>query len=195
MHRNLALTLLLAACAPEPAPPGESEGQPSRDGLWPAAHDAVVVQDMGEVVVIRGGLRTVLATEAVGTPALSADGSRLALAHEGARFGLSVIDAITISSSGIEQRRLVEGGSPDRVAIDAEGERVVYVNGTTGLASVWAVPFDGGVSAQLTNVGLLPVPGEEPSEFVPPPHEGPLRVDGDLVRWTAPDGEHEVALP
>ena len=190
-----AFALLLVACAPEPPRPADVEGDPSWDGQWRAAHDALIVQDMGEVTLLRSGQRLLLATEAVGAPALSADGSRLALAHTGSATGLSVIDAFTIGADGVDQRVLVDSGSPDRVAIDPAGEQVVYVDGTTGLASVWAVPFEGGQPVQLTNVGLSATPGHAPERFVPPPYEGPLRVEGQMVRWTAPDGAHEVALP
>lgn len=110
-----------------------------------------------------------------------------------------------VGSSRIELSRadgtsivLVDRGNPDRVTLSPDGAWVAYVAGTTGIASVWLVEArEGGVPRQLTNVGLEDrprEPGKPPEGWVAPPHEdGSLRFDGELVRWDAPDGPHQVA--
>ncbi len=111
---------------------------------------------------------------------------------------ISALDAVSLTGEAITRRRLVSDGSPDRVAITADGRWVAYVSGQTGIASVWVVPFDGGEPVQLTNVGLeaLPrTPGAPPEGFIPPPHEGPLVIDGEWITWSSPEGEHAVRLP
>jgi len=99
---------------------------------------------------------------------------------------------------GDDVRVLVADGCPDRVALSHDGDRVAFVSGVTGIASVYLVPFAGGDPVQLTNVGLEDAPitvGRPPAGFVPPPHGGAPWFDGDVLRWVGPDGPHEVALP
>jgi hypothetical protein len=86
------------------------------------------------------------------------------------------------------------------VAISPDGAWVVWVSGASGLASLWAAPFDGGEPRQLTNEGVVPAgatPGHPPAGFVAPPHQGPPtveRLDDGRYRaaWQAPDGEHSA---
>jgi hypothetical protein len=187
--------LLLLACAPDRPVTAETEGRPSWDGEWSAARGAHVTLQDGLLRLELGEQDRILAEEVVGAPALSADGRRIALAHRGPGPGLSVLDAVEITDAGVEVRRLVDEGAPDRVALTPDGDTVAYVHNATGIASVWVIPFIGGTPTQLTNVDLVRIPGQEPVGFVPPPHDGPLRIDGDRITWIAPDGPHAVALP
>lgn len=207
--RHLLLPLLLAAaagCAPEPPPGPEADLVPQHEAEWQVAlggrlilsgvtltYDAAggPAGQMGE----NGPGVTILADELVGVPALSADGARWALSRRGPGPGLSVLDRVELTEEGLQQTTLVTEGAPDRVAISADGERVAWVSGATGIASVWAMPFAGGPAVQLTNRDLVRVPGVEPVGFVPPPHLGPLQIEDDVVRWTSPAGPHEVPLP
>lgn len=190
------LPLLLAlACAPDQPVTVETEGRPSWDGSWSLARSAQLIQDEGAVWVEVGGAVHRLADEAVGAPAVSDDGRRIALAHRGDGGSVAVLDAVTLTDTGVETRRLVSEGAPDRVALTPDGDTVVYVHNATGIAAVWAVPFAGGAPVQLTNVDLERVPGQAPIGFVPPPHDSPLRIDGDRVVWTSPEGTHGVDLP
>ncbi|MCB9687201.1 MAG: hypothetical protein H6735_19330 [Alphaproteobacteria bacterium] len=85
----------------------------------------------------------------------------------------------------------------DRPALSADGTRVAFVSGRTGLASVWIVPFEGGEPRQLTNVGLRRVKGSTgaPEGFVPPPIDDGMHFEGEVLTWTAPDGVHRVEAP
>ncbi len=138
---------------------------------------------------------TVLATEVVGVPAISADGTRFVFGRNGPGDGLTVLDAVSISADGLSHTTLIADGTPDRVAISADGQWVAWVSGITGIASVWAMPFEGGAPVQLTNRDLVRIPGQEPAGFVPPPHRAPLRFEGTRIVWESPAGAHEVALP
>ncbi|MFM2247384.1 MAG: hypothetical protein RL071_3458 [Pseudomonadota bacterium] len=213
-HRARTFALLLgaaAACAPEPPPGPETDLQPLHDAEWPVAfggrlilsgatlaHEAAAPAQAGEAdgqVGENTPALTIVAEELVGVPALSADGARWALSRKGPGPGLSVIDRVELGPAGLAQTTLVTEGAPDRVAISADGAWVAWVSGATGIASVWAMPFDGGPAVQLTNRDLVRVIGEEPVGFVPPPHTAPLQIEGDRVRWTSPAGPHEVPLP
>ncbi len=53
----------------------------------------------------------------------------------------------------------------------------------------------GGAPVQLTNVGLEGIkrrPGQPPPGFVPPPFDDSLTFEGHQLRWSSPDGPHEV---
>jgi hypothetical protein len=192
---SVALFATIVACAPEPIRLAETEGQPPNHGEWAAAHDTTLVQLDGAVFAERAGARQPVAAEMVGSPSISDDGAHIVLAHRGEGASASVLDTLTLESTGLTQHRLVDIGAPDRVGISPDGAWVAYVNGISGLASVWAIPFAGGTPTQLTNVDLERVPGQAPVGFVPPPHDSPLRIVDHTVVWRSPDGEHIVALP
>lgn len=196
----LALSPLLA-CDPAPAVdaplPPETDLRPVTHGDWPLAEGALVRRDAG-LFFEAAGRNELLAIDVLGAPALSADGRRVAISHRDDGAVASAIDVVEQGEEGLVRRRLVTEGAPDRVAMSPDGRWVVYVSGATGIASVWAAPFDGGAAVQLTNVGVekqLREPGQPPEGFVPPPWQDPPRVEDGRVRWTSEDGEHEVALP
>lgn len=207
LHRiKLVLLLAAAGCAPEPPPGPETDLVPLHDDEWPVALGGRLVlsgvQLSYEAPHPAAGLQhqdgptvTILAEETVGLPAISADGARWALSRQAPGPGLSALDVVELSAAGLTQKTLVSEGSPDRVAISADGQWVAWVSGVTGVASVWAMPFDGGPAVQLTNRDLVRVLGEEPAGFVPPPHMSPLQIEASTVRWTSPVGAHEVPLP
>ena len=192
---------VLAACAEDEPVEVETERRPALDGdfdgAWPMARGARLVQVGGALSLEWGDVLSPLADEMVGAPAISADGSRVAFVHRGPSRvdAVSVLDRVELTADGPESLRLVSTGAPDRVAISPDGGWVVYVHNATGLASVWAAPFDGGDPVQLTNQGVTPTPGQAPPGFVAPPAEGPPRVAGGEVRWTSPDGDVTVGLP
>ncbi|MFZ5475187.1 MAG: hypothetical protein ACOZNI_00305 [Myxococcota bacterium] len=80
-------------------------------------------------------------------------------------------------------------GRADRVAL--HDGHVAFVAPANGLASVWVAEV-GGEPRQLTNVGLAPAKGRAPAGWVPPPHDGAPRFDGDWLRWRSPRGEEAV---
>ncbi|MFT4976936.1 MAG: hypothetical protein ACI8S6_002841 [Myxococcota bacterium] len=194
------MLLLFLACAPsdELPPLAEIDVRMVESGRWSLAEGAVLEQGAAGLVLEHGGRVRLLAAEVLGTPAQSDDGRRLVVSHRDDGLTISALDVVEISADGITQRRLVSEGSPDRAAISEDGEWVAFVSGQTGVASVWAVPFDGGAPQQLTNIGLEDaprVPGGPPPGFVPPPHDGSLSVQGDEVWWVSPVGQHRVWLP
>ncbi len=207
LHRyKLVLPLVAAAgCAPEPPPGPETDLVPQHDEEWPVAGGGRLVlsgQTLSYEAPAAQGLQpedgppvTIVADELVGLPAISADGARWALSRQAPGPGLSVLDVVELGAAGLVQKTLVAEGTPDRVAISADGQWVAWVSGVSGIASVWAMPFAGGPAVQLTNRALVRVIGEEPLGFVPPPHAGPLEILGDEVRWTSPAGAHAVPLP
>ncbi len=188
-------------CAEDEPVEVETERRPALDGdfdgAWPLARGAHLVQVGGALTLEWGDTRSPLADQMVGAPAISADGSRIAFAHRGPprADAVSVLDRVELTADGPESLRLVSTGAPDRVAISPDGQWVVYVHNATGLASVWAAPFDGGAAAQLSNAGVTPTPGQAPRGFVPPPADGPPAVSEGEVRWAGPDGDVVVVLP
>ena len=210
----LAPLVLLAACAPQPereAPvelPVDAGAPPRERGTWELQGATLVLAD-GTLVLETPGARQTLAHDVVGPPAVSADGDRVAYARQVGQAALSsiaVIDGRGVDGSWSEPRTLV--GHADRPALSPDGGQVAFVSGSSGIASVWLVPFEGGEPVQLTNRDLRspavspdaldgPVhpPGQPPAGFVPPPHTGPPRFEGDRLVWDAPDGAHGVDLP
>ena len=197
----IILALALGACAEDQPVEVETERRPALDGdfdgAWPLARGARLVQVGGALSLEWGDDARPLADEMVGAPAISADGTRLAFAHRGPTQtdAVSVLDRVELTDRGPVTQRMVSTGAPDRVAISPDGAWVVYVHNATGLASLWAAPFDGGAPVQLTNAGLQRTPGEAPLGFVAPPVDGPPEVSADEVWWTSPDGEHAAVLP
>jgi hypothetical protein len=190
------------------SPPAESDLPPLDSGTWPLACGATLELEPA------GGLRLVepegtrpLGGQAVGLPALSADHSRLAFAHAPKLRPETVVSVLSCDGDRWgEPRTLAEGpGSPDRVAISPDGAWVAWFSGASGVASLWAAPFDAspGDAHQYTNASIdkaLGSPGTAPPGFVPPPHQGPptlepLEGDRYRVSWSSPDGEQGVVLP
>lgn len=98
--------------------------------------------------------------------------------------------AVVVGSDGRRTERILvpPRSMVDRAAISPDGAWVAYVDGVTGLASVWVIAFDGGGDpVQLTNLGVRPAKGGPPDGFVPPPSAPPV-FDGDALRWTDADG-------
>ncbi|MCB9763703.1 MAG: hypothetical protein H6739_28295 [Alphaproteobacteria bacterium] len=188
------MLLLLLACV-EPHPPEgtlpETDLPVVHHGVWSVADATLRQSDAGLTLERDGGAR-LLAVDMVGVPAIAGD--RVAFAHRDGAAEVSALDVLSVSEPE-GRRRIVDRGSADRVGLSEDGAWVVWVWGVTGIASVWAAPFEGGDPVQLTNVGLKPTPGQAPAGFVAPPHRGPLTVVDGEVRWTAPDGPHAVALP
>jgi len=122
----------------------------------------------------------------VGAVAADSKGAREAYAQR----TVGTDTEIVVRDDGTE-RVLVSGGTPDRPVLSADGSQVAFVWGVTGFASIWIVPFTGGDPVQLTNVDLVPTPGHRPAGFVPVPHGDSLHFDGDWLRWTSPEGEHQ----
>ncbi len=89
-----------------------------------------------------------------------------------------------------------DGHSPDRPALDPERGLLAYVSGAPdGIAAIWVQRLDDGRRVQVTNVGLKRKKEGPPDGFVAVPHGDTLEFHGGKLRWTAPDGPHEVAVP
>lgn len=180
------MLLLLLSCAGDADLPPETEGNPQWAGSWEAPAGELV-QD-GATLSLDGH---VIATDVLGTPAIVGDRVALVRRPE-TSVSVSVLQVLTL---GGEPVTLVDEGSPDRVALSPDAQWVAFCWGKTGISSVWAVPFSGGEPVQLTNVDLVRGVDGEPVGFVPPPHTGPLRFEGDTIVWDSPDGTHRVELP
>lgn len=185
--------------------PPETDLPPLDEGHWTLACDA-------ELQLIPGGRLTLqdpdgerlLAREAVGLPAISQDGLRLAWSHAPVARPDMVISVAACEAERFGQERiLVDGpGSPDRPAISPEGDLVAWFSGATGIASLWTASFNGGPRVQRTNIGLERLkrrPGHAPEGFVAPPRRGaPLfqrRSTGSLVlTWDSPSGLETLEL-
>jgi hypothetical protein len=218
---------LLLACSPDPEPtlvvnptpirqqtlhalgqdpPPESDLPPLAAGSWSLACGAALdLQASGPLEILeRGGLRT-LGGQAVGTPAVDKARTRFAWAHAPQARPETVVSVMRCEGRAWgEPRTLVEGpGSPDRVAISPDGAWVVWVSGVSGVASLWAAPFEGGDPIQLTSADIDAAqasPGSPPPGFLAPPHKAPpsielLETGRYRVSWLAPDGEHSLELP
>jgi hypothetical protein len=176
------------------------------EGRWPlACGGTLILEPGGQLMLLTHlGLRP-LEGEAVGLPAIAADGRRFAWSRAPKLRPETEIAALACEEGRWGQpRSLVAGpGSPDRPAISPDGAWVIWCSGASGIASLWAAPFEGGQPRQLTNAGLDQAgaaPGQPPAGFVAPPHQAAPQVavlDGGRYRatWTAPDGEHAVELP
>ena len=197
----LTLLSLLASCTSfEPPQPTqeilleESDALPRLRAEWAVAGGALLQLRDGTLRMVDGEGEWTLADRVIGPVALDDDGDRLAYCRRGDGVALSSIEVWEHRRGGAwTGPRVLAGG--DRPALSPDGETVAFVSGHTGIASVWVMPFAGGEPIQLTNRDLTRIPGQAPEGFVPPPHRGPLRFDGDRLVWESPDGGQEVGLP
>jgi hypothetical protein len=199
----LGLALLVACTTAtdplsEPQPLLAEAGAPPRlHASWPLFDGAAVRLEDGRLSLEQGPDSWPVATDVIGVPTLDAEGTRFVYCRQAVGLGLSSIEAWGRTEDGSWDGPRVLDDHADRPAISPDGERVAFVSGRTGVASIWLVPFAGGEAMQLTNVALEDrrVPGQPPDGFVAPPHQGPPRFDGDALVWDAPDGHHRVVLP
>ncbi len=198
------LGLLLVACAAATEPLSDTEpllaeaGAPPRvRATWPLFDGASARLVDGHLWLGQDGQEWEVATGVIGTPTIDSEGTRFVYCRQADGLGLSSIEAWARAEDGSWTGPRVLDDHADRPAISPDGERVAFVSGRTGVASIWLVPFAGGDAVQLTNAGLEDnrVPGQPPTNFVAPPHQGPPRFDGGALVWDAPDGSHRVVLP
>ena len=137
-----------------------------------------------------------LGPDAIGEPSYDADRRRVAtLAGSPGATRVEVRERTDDGSWGAP-RVLEREGAPDRLALSGDGRWVAWFSGRSGIASLWAVPFEGGDPVQLTNVGLRSGTGGPPPGFVAPPVSDPPRFEGDVVTWKGPEGRTtRVELP
>ena len=181
--------------------------EPTAEGRWRLAGDGELSLADGVLRLTQHGRQWTLADQVADLPAVAPAGDRLVYARRGEGVGLVTLEAWELGDGGdwLGPRAVADG---DRPALSADGERVAFVSGRSGVASIWLVAFDGGESTQLTNAGVTSpalspapldgprhTPGEPPPGFVPPPVDGSLRFDGDTLRWRGPTGDHQVAVP
>lgn len=189
--------LLLAACgsadtpAPVEAPPTDEVDVTPDAPAEVTAEGMTLEREKGGAIVLvdASGARRTLAEHSTISLAHSEDGTRaawVALPEGGPMGVLTVLDL----APGADPRALARG-AVDRVALSPDGAHVAYVRGGV-YPRMEIVAVDGGEPRVLTNEDLVRTPGKAPEGFVPPPHEGPPRFDGDRLVWEAPDGTHEV---
>jgi hypothetical protein len=188
------------ASTPLPEPDlllAEAGAPPRLRASWPLLDGATARLTDGHLWLGQGGEEWEIATDVIGVPAIDGAGTRFVYCRQADGHGLSSIEAWARTEVGGWDGPHVLDDHADRPALSPDGERVAYVSGRTGIASIWLVPFAGGEAIQLTNAGLENnrVPGQPPAGFIAPPHEGPPRFDGDALIWDASDGHHRVVLP
>lgn len=167
--------------------PPETDSLPVWEGSWPLAGGHTLRQDAEGLWLDQ----THLAAEAVGTPALNGDSTRLVFTR---RDPVPVVQGELVACQSPDWDCAVVAHG-DRAAISVDGTQIAWVDVETGLASVWVAAFDGSGARQLTNVGIRSGgTGSPPPGFVPPPHNGPLSFDEDTLRWNSPDGPQSVVL-
>jgi hypothetical protein len=187
----------VAASQPTAAVAVETETTPARSGEWALAEGSALALSGSGALEIRGEADSIrVADTAVELPSVSADAARFVYAYRPGPGPETAIGAVELRDGAwTAPRMLTSRGSPDRVAISKDGRNVAFVAGADGLVALWVVPFDGGAPVQLTNLGLRSDRTGLPAGFVPVPHRSPPRFEGRELVWTAPDGEHRVALP
>jgi hypothetical protein len=177
--------------APDGAGARLADVEPETDVPWRAAGRLFVggvELELSGTTLFRPD-RSALATSLYEAPAV--DGDTLCAASEGGS-GDGLLQCWHVSAGATGQPMVITtGGRPDRVAV--AGENVAWVASPQGLPQVFVRDTRGATpSRALTNMGLQVGGGGPPAGFVPPPHRGRLRFDGDTLRWSAPDGEGEV---
>lgn len=195
------MLFLLLACDPAVTPAGPSElardGGPVVLSTSSVPHDdkgAEQAPTDGEIPVDSD---RVDAAGLIGIEKFDGDGDRKVFTRRvGHEFTTELVVAESVDGVWTEEIRLFGAPMPDRPAISDDGETIAFTSGISGLASVWVMPFEGGVDpVQLTNVGLhlkKRSPGAPPEGFVPPPIDDSLAFDGDDLEWNGPDGAHSV---
>jgi TolB protein len=156
-----------------------------RHGVRSAAlgNDCVfAVTAAGGLVRIDGRGERSLTDGAIGRPAPRADGS-VAIARDHGDLGES--DVWLVRSDGTA-RVLAAAPGPDDLPIALPGDRVAFVSGRTGIASLWTVDVRTGATVQLTNRGLSI--GKPLTDLVPPPVKVESVDDKSLI-YDAGDGE------
>jgi len=133
----------------------------------------------------------------LGTEKVDASGQRKVFVRRpGHSATTELVVAEQIDGGWNEEVRISGAAMPERPAISPDGETIAFTSGVSGLASVWIMPFEGGVDpVQLTNVGVhlkKRSPGVPPEGFVPPPVDDSLAFDGDELEWNGPDGPHSA---
>jgi hypothetical protein len=186
---------MLALLLPIVALATEIDLVPSIDALLPLAGAELRVTD-GVATLHHDAGVTALGHVVLEPPVASADGTRAAWVHRDGGVA-SQLSVAWRTAEGWHTHTRSDLGTPDRLAISADGSLLAWVSASPqGIAAVFVAPLEGGAAVQLTNVGLQRDGIGPPEGFVPPPHAGPLAFDGagHLV-WSAPDGSHFAALP
>lgn len=184
------LLLLLFACAGAPVDPPEAPSRVSPPSLPPEVD--VPFSGQGQWVigeqnlVLKGRLLyrgdTVLVDRVYDPPVAGPD---VLYVPADTPDGEGVIYAVRPDG---RVDAVVRGGRPDQLVISPDGA-LAFVSGVTEISSVYVLK-DGQIR-QLTNVGLVRVPGRAPEGWVPPPRRN-LKFEGEFLRWEA-DGERRVS--
>jgi hypothetical protein len=127
----------------------------------------------------------------------------LALAQETDRTPVDGLLAVTEAAGVRVEARRIDGlptlvlpqeqgrvlGLGDRPLLAPDGSELVFVRGP--IAAIWHLDLASGVETQLTSLEA----GSPPPDFVAVPVRAFTAWDGEVLRWTAEDGDHVLATP
>ena len=186
------------ALAVAPSPRGEVDVWTVAPGIAPLACGAELATDQHGVLTLDTLTGPRVLSERIAEPATVSDDGRLVVwTDDGTSPGSTALRvAQCTAATWSSTRTLVDDrGTPNRIAIAPDADRIAYVSSRHGIASVWIVRVDTGEAVQLTNRTVQRRPGAAPKDFVPVPSREPPRFEGPRIVWRAPDGEHSAVLP
>jgi hypothetical protein len=132
----------------------ESVAGADLDGIEPAISPdgtKLAFVSRGSLVVIEGGVRSVLASGAVSSPGFFPDNRRIAFAQ--GPTGNRGIRSATLAGNehGDEPRTLVEGGDCFEPAVSPDGSSLAFSCSGSGGSQVWLLDLKTGVRRQITH--------------------------------------------
>lgn len=86
----------------------------------------------------------------------------------------------------------LHGGRPDRLVLSPDGAFLAWFASPQGVPALHLAPTDGSAPPRRLTPAAPRPGGGRPEGFVPPPHRGAARFDGDLLRWESPEGPVEL---
>jgi len=188
---SAVMLLLLIACTPGPVG-APMDGLPPRRTLSPSRRWEAMVAEGGALRIRPAGqeAEAIPVDEGVSPDlAFSPDESLLIYArrtphNEADLWQVALRDGVPEAPRPLLQWP----GTEDRPVVSPAGDRVAFVSGRTGIASIWLLDLETAETRQLTNVGLDEAPrapGSPPRGFVPPPDTASFDWIDEGLRWVA----------